>query len=303
MAEKNQNDKEFFALVGTGRKGVESMLATMGPEIAKVAAPNVGGNFEIWSTRALVEIANRDELRGVLQSREGIFSVYKALTKAATMGLQIGGQFPHAYLVPKEGKAVLVPTKDGYSFAAVHGPGAVLKAVPELVKIFDDERVTIDQAAGKLVYPDGRNPFPRGKLLGYAMVLEYRDGHIEIPSITREKVEAISKAYSQKEFGGGKKAPAWAKSEDEMYEKIAAKQLLKKPVKESEGLAMLLGLDDYEAPEYHEPPRDIGDRLSSRLDMRTVEPEEDEPTDTVEGDGSGEALPPIEDDGKPRDLF
>lgn len=283
MADKKES--EFFAVVGTGRKGVESMLATMGPEIAKVAAPNVGGNFDVWSTRALVEIANRDELKGVLQSREGIFSVYKALTKAATMGLQMGGQFAHAYLVPKEGKAVLVTTADGYSFASVHGPGAVLKSVPVLVKIYDDERVHIDQAAGKLVYPEGRSPFPSGKLVGYAMELEYRDGHREVPTITRAKVEQISDKYSAKEFPGGKKAPAWVKSPEEMYDKIAAKQLLKKPVRESEGLAMLLGVEEYEPPE-----RDIDDRMAGRLDdaMRDVTPEpESEPEPVAAEEAAG----------------
>jgi hypothetical protein len=64
-----------------------------------------------------------------------------------------------------------------------------------------------------------------------------------------------------------------------MYDKIAAKQLLKKPVKEAEGLAMLLSLDDYEAPEYTPPPRDISERVGERLDdsMRDVTPEDPKP--------------------------
>lgn len=274
----NQSEGEFFAMVGTGRKGVETMLATMGPEIAKVSAPNVGGNFDTWSTRALVEIANRDELRPVLQSREGIFSVYKALTKAATMGLQIGGQFPHAYLVPMGGKATLVTTAEGFAFAAVHGPGAVLKSIPQLGRVYDHDKLRVDAAAG--IVEHEYSPFvERGKLVGYYMVLEYRNGKREAVTITQAEVEAIEKAYSQKN------GPAWSKSAQAMHDKTAAKQLLKKPVKESEGLAMLLALDDYEAPEYAPPPRDMGDRLDARLDgaMRTVEPEpEPEPTPETE---------------------
>jgi recombinational DNA repair protein RecT len=268
LADKNQTDGEFFAVVGKGRQGVESMLEKMGGEIQKIAAPNVGGNFETWKTRALVEISNRDELKTVLQSREGIFSVYKALSKAATMGLQIGGQFPHAYLVPMGGKAQLVVTAEGYAFASAHGPGAVLANVPKLVRVHEKDTLRIDETAGTV-----RHEFDafgdRGKLVGYYMRLEYRDGHTEVSNITRAEVEGVAKAYSQKN------GPAWSKSPEAMNDKIAAKQLLKKPVREAEGLAMLMSLDEYEAPEYSPPPRDIAERMADRLDdsMRTVEPE------------------------------
>jgi len=292
----NQSEGEFFALVATGRKGVEDMLAKMGDEISKVAAPNVGGSFDVWKTRALVEIANRDELATVLSTRSGIFSVYKALTKAATMGLQIGGQFPHAYFVPMEGKAQLVTTADGYAFASVHGPGAVLASVPKLERVHANDKCHIDAAAGTVKHDF--EPFgERGKVAGYYMRLEYRDGHVEIPHITRADVEKIANDYSKKEFSSGKKSPAWAKSAEAMFDKIASKQLLKKPVKEAEGLSMMLAAEEYEAPEYTPPPRDISDRMSERLDgaMRTVEPiEDDGPLDGID-------IQPTEDD--PENVF
>jgi recombinational DNA repair protein RecT len=244
------------------------MLDKMGTEIATIAAPNVQGSFDVWKARALVEIANRDELKSVINSREGVFSVYKALTKAATMGLQIGGQFPHAYFVPMGGKAQLVTTAEGYAFAAVHGPGAVLANVPKLERVHENDKLRIDAAAGTVKHD--YEPFgERGKLVGYYMVLEYRDGHREVATITQADVEGIEKAY------GNKNSPAYSKSPQAMHDKTAAKQLLKKPVKESEGLAMLLGLEDYEAPEYTPPPRDVGDRVGARMDaaMRTVDPE------------------------------
>lgn len=291
MAEKNQTEGEFFALVGTGRKGVESMLETMGPEIAKIAAPNVGGNFDTWKARALVDVSNRDELREVLQTKPGIFSVYKALSKCATMGLQIGGQFPHAYLVPKEGKATLVVTAEGYAFAAVHGPGSVLRIVPALGKVYEKDTFRIDASAG--TFEHQFEAFgDRGKIVGYYMRLEYNDGHVEIPIATRAEVVGISNAYSTKVFPSGKKAPAWSKSEEEMYDKIAAKRLLKKPAREAEGLAMLLSLDEYEEPEPRQaPPRDVTERLGGRLDdaaasfeVQDSEPEEEaEPAETGDG--------------------
>jgi len=267
----NQTESEALALWGTGRKGVEDMLAKMGPEIQKTAAPNVRGDFDVWQARALVEIANRDELKTVLSTREGVFSVYKCLTKFSTMGLQIGGQFPHAYLVPFAGKAAPVVTADGYAFACAHGPGAVLVRIPKLEHVYEKDAFHLDAAAAMVKHDF--DPFgDRGKVVGYYMVLDYLDGHREISTATPKEVEEIEKSYSNKT------GPAWTKSLQEMHDSKAAKQLLKKPMRESEGLAMLLSLDDYEAPEYTPPPRDIGERMADRLDasMRTVEPEPDE---------------------------
>lgn len=264
-AKGNQSEGEFFAVVGTGRAGVSDMLEKMGGEIQAISAPNVGKSFDVWKARALIEIANRDELKDVLQTRPGIFSVYKALTKCATLGLQIGGQFPHAYFVPKEGKAMLVVTAEGYAFAAVHGPGAVLAAVPKLEHVYDKDKLIVNGAEGTVKHDFA--PFgDRGKLVGYYMILEYKDEHREVATITRAEVEKVSEGYSTKTFSSGKEAPAWKKSAEAMYDKIASKQLLKKPTKEAEGLAMLLGLDEYDTPEYTPPPRDIEDRMGSRLD-------------------------------------
>ncbi len=293
MAEKNQTEGEYFAIVGKGRAGVESMLEKMGSEIQKIAAPNVGGNFDTWKARALVEISNRDELKTVLQSKEGLFSVYKALSKAATMGLQIGGQFPHAYMVPMGGKAQLVPTAEGYAFAATHGPGAVLANIPKLVRVHEKDTLRIDETAGTV-----RHEYEafkdRGKLAGYYMRLEYRDGHNEVAHITQSEVDRIATAYSQKN------GPAWSKSGPAMFDKIAAKQLLKKPTKEAEGLAMLMSLDDYEQPEYSPPPRDVGERMSRRLDdaVSRIVPAE------AEAEPEAESVEPeAADDGEPEPVF
>lgn len=282
MPKENQSEGEFFALVSTGRKGVEDMLAKMGGEIQAVAAPNVGKSFDTWKTRALVEVSGRDELRGTLQTREGIYSVYKSLAKAATMGLQIGGQYPHAYLVPMGGKATLVPTADGLAFAAAHGPGAVLARVPKLEHVHEKDTFRVDAAAATVEH--SFEAFKdRGKVVGYYMALDYLDGHREIATITQEKVEAIEKAYSNK---GG---PAWTKSPQEMHDSKAAKQLLKKPAKEAEGLAMLLSLDDYQPPEYTPPPRDMEERLGGRLEgaMRDVTESAEEPEVKPESQAQG----------------
>jgi recombinational DNA repair protein RecT len=284
MAEKNQSEGEFFAVVATGRRGVESMLQTMGPEIAAIAAPNVGKSFETWKARALVEIANRDELRDVLQTKAGIFSVYKALAKAATNGLQIGGQFPHAYLVPMGGRAQLVTTAEGLAFASTHGPGAVLRHVPKLERVYEKDRFHVDMAAGAVKH-DFDAFGDRGKIAGYYMLLEYLDGHREVSTVTRADVLDIAAKY------GNQKSPAYGKSPEAMYDKTASKQLLKKPAKEAEGLAMLLSLDEYEAPEARPAPsRDVTERMSARLDdavegFKVEQVPEEEPAEEKQSEG------------------
>ena len=300
MAEKqqNQNEAEFFSIVGTGRKGIESMFEKMGDEIKIIAAPNVAGSFETWSRRALVEIANRDELAPILHSRAGIFSIYKCLARAATMGLQIGGQFPQAYFMPADGKAELVPTAEGYSFVAAHGPGAVLRSVPELIRVYETDKFRIDQKAAVIDHSyDPRAD--RGRLCGWYMRLEYTDGHVEIPYIGLEKVNKIIESYSRLKTNKGNLMPAFAKSMDEMQDKTAAKKLLKKPAREAEGLAMLFSLDDGlpedEPPQ--EPLRNVTDRVNNRLDRATEglgpAPEKDpekepDPEPEKKGDEKGE---------------
>lgn len=275
MAEKNQTPEEFFAVVGTGRRGVEDMLSKMGEEIKAIAAPNVHGGWETWSKRALVEIANREELAPILASRAGMFSVYKCLAKAATMGLQIGGVFPQAYFMPKEGKAELVVTAEGYSFSAAHGPGAVLRSTPELVRVHERDEFRIDTAKG-LVHHGFDPRKDRGKHVGWYMRLEYTDGHIEIPYVTTEKVQQIIDRYSRKETNSGKPMPSFAKSPEEMADKTAAKKLLRKPAREAEGLAMLLSLEgEPEDGEEPRPMRPVGERVSGRLDAaaESMEPQ------------------------------
>lgn len=306
----NQSESEFFQIVGTGRKGVEQMLEKMGEEIKAIAAPNVQKDFDTWSKRALVEIANRDELSPVLSSRHGIFSIYKCLAKASTMGLQIGGQFPQAYFMPAEGKAELVPTAEGYAFVAAHGPGAVLKGVPELIRVYEKDEFRIDQKEG-VVHHAYDPRADRGRLCGWYMRLEYVDGHVEIPYVPKEKVEKIIEGYSRTKTKTGALMPAFAKSRDEMEDKTAAKKLLKKPAREAEGLAMLYSLEppEEEIPIEAPPPRDVTERVSNRLDkaMEAQEREKPQPEKEQQQPKEKPAEKPVEKknapDPQPGDLF
>ena len=273
--EKNQTEEEFFAMVGTGRKGVADMLVNMSDEFKKIGAPNVTQEYGVWSHRALVYVANSEELQPLTKTRKGIFSIYKELAKAAQMGIQIGGHFAHAFLVPFGGEATLIVSWEGYAFAAAHGPGAVLKYVPKLAEVFEQDEFRIQEAEGTFTH--NYSPFDdRGKLVGYFMKLEYTDGRVELPYVTMKEVEEIIQHY------GNQNSPAYKKSRIDMYRKTAAKKLLKKPAKEAEGLAMMYQADmDVRPEDDRGEPADITDRATSRLDdivQKTEEtPEEEQP--------------------------
>ncbi len=302
--EKNQTEEEFFAIATVGRNGVKDMLAVMGPELHKIAAANVIDNFDVWKTRALVEIASSDALKPIIATRTGLLSIYQGLTKAATAGLQIGGQTPQVYFVPKAGKAVMIPTKEGYSQIATYGPGAVLREYPELHRVYEKDKFRIDDAAR--TYDHKFEPFAeRGKLLGYFTVLEYHDGRKAIPYILQDKVRDIQKAYKMSD------GPAWKKSPDEMDEKTAMKYLLREPVRESVGRAMMVSLDvEYEEVAPVEPEtRNVTERTSERLADATealdpenaVEPEESPDPEAGKEGKDGET--PTEGEKKGPDLF
>jgi recombinational DNA repair protein RecT len=265
MAEqkKNQTAEEYFGIVTTGRQGVEDMLAKMGGEIQAVGADNLkeSGAFETWKMRALVEVSTNQALidGGVLGTRPGLHSVYQALAKSANMGLQFGGHFPQAYLVPKAGKAVLIVSEEGLAFIGTYGPGAVLSVKPELHEVFEKDRFSIDDAAR--TYQHEYAPFAeRGKLVGYFTVLEYKDGRKQIPYILQAKVRQIEKAY------GGTSNPAYSNAPEQMDRKTAMKAMLRPVAKESEGLAMAYSLEEGEP----EPVmRDVTDRTVSRLAQAT----------------------------------
>jgi recombinational DNA repair protein RecT len=264
-AKGNQTEGEYFPVLTRGRAGMLDMFAKQREELIRVASPLVRQDFDTWTARALLDVMSRDELLPLTQTRKGLYSIYQALSECAVMGVQFGGHYPQAYLMPEGDTAELDITWEGMAFIAAHGPGAVLVKAPMLVRVFEKDTFRIDQGAGTVVHEyDPRFPDARGKLTGWYMKLEYRDGSVEIPFVTHAKVQEINARYSKKETRSGKTMPAWAKSPEEMEDKTAAKQLLKKPAKMSEGLAMALSSD--RAPvEPETPSADVRDRVGARL--------------------------------------
>jgi recombinational DNA repair protein RecT len=317
----NQTEGEYFAVVETGRRGVENMMEKMTDELKTIAAPTVADNLSVWQKRAVVWITGqKDLMERVCNSRAGLLSVYQGLARAATMGMQAGGNYPHFYLVPRDGKAVFVPTADGIGFAATYGPGGVLAHVPKLVKVYENDTLRISDADGDYTHTyDPRGD--RGKLALYLMQLEYKDGRKVIEYVTARKVFEITEAYSTKTYPGGKQAPAWAKSAEEMLDKTAAKRLLKKAAAESEGLSMLLSSEEEFSELAPESP-DVAERMSGRLDRMmdsagpVPERPEPEPVDVSPGSArdespeyeepipeTAEAEEPPQDEGGELDIF
>lgn len=244
---------------------IEQMVLEKSDKIRDVAVESVRQNFDQWTKRAIIEVSQNKELKEYIQSSQDAKNqFFVKLSKAAQIGLQIGGTRPHVYFINMNGSLRMDITKDGFAHSCVHGPQGVLRNIPELIKVFEYDKFSINQSKG--TYEHEFNPFgDRGKLLGYFMVLYYRDGHIEIPHIGIDKVLKIKNGFSNIN------SPAWKKSEDEMLEKIAVKQLLKKPFAESEGLAMLL-TSDIESDEIQEPVRQektISNKAVIRLEQAT----------------------------------
>jgi len=294
----NQSEAEFFASVAVGRKGLDSVALTLGPKIQEIALPSIRQAFPLWMQRAIVSIANDDNLKDVIRTRTGLFSIYQTLTRASTMGLQIGGQYAHAYLVPKAGRAVLMQSAVGLTYIAAHGPGAVLKYPPEVRPVYANDKLKIDAAGGVVTHTF--DPLSdRGKLALWYTKLEYIDGRVEIPYVRQEDVELIEKNY------GNMNSPAYKKSLMDMHLKTATKKLLKRPASESEGLAMALADDDAAEMEpvrtvEPSPPRDVSERMADRLDKAAdkirpadkIEEPEEEPDPGQDERPADDAPPP-----------
>lgn len=264
MSETNQKEQEFFAVVSTGRRGLEEMTDKMQGEIMSIAAKSVVDAGATWFKRAIVSIANNDQLGEVLKTKTGLFSIYKGLTKAATMGLQIGGQFPQCYLTPYAGKAELIVSAEGYKHAAVHGPGAVLSDV-QIERVYDGDQVRIDKGAGMVEHVVDVTK-DRGKLIGIYGIITKTDGKRLVDYMSRSEAMQIRDTHST--AYKNRKGP-WISDEDAMIEKTAAKKFLRRFAAEAEGLAMLFGNDaeDYQE-QFDPPPRDVSDRMAGHLDRK-----------------------------------
>ncbi|MFW6312813.1 MAG: recombinase RecT [Spirochaetota bacterium] len=292
----NQSEGEFFALEKTGRDGVKMMIDRMHDEIIGAAAAQVQQQPSVWMQRAFLSVVNNDNLKDVLGHKRGIYSIYKAFAKAAQMGIQLGGQFPHAYLIPFKNKdngyrpeAEMIVTAEGYRFAACHGSQPVLRDAI-FRPVYEGDDVAIDQGKGEVSHrvTPGKE---RGKLLGVYGKLERPDGSTLVEWVPIEDIHAVRDNHSLAWQKGWD--TAWKTDPEAMAMKTAAKRILKRYAAESEGLAMLMAADAEAELRETAPrePRDVTDRTTDRLEKRIggmTPPAEPEPEPEEEQPASGE---------------
>jgi recombinational DNA repair protein RecT len=205
------------------------------PTLLEVAAPNVRSDPN-WISRAKIELLSKPETAELLLSTRGLESSVYAIIRAATVGVNFGGTKPQAYFVPADGKVRLDISQYGYCAAAVYGPGAVLSQVPELITVHQNDGIRIDQSKGEILFPvGGIDPFcNRGKLVGWIMRMEFKDGRqAEVKYLSFEKARQIEETHGQTG------SPSYKKDRDQMDEKIAVKQLLKRVFAEAEGRSQM----------------------------------------------------------------
>jgi len=276
-------------------------------DIMAVAAPNVKSDGN-WITRAKLELLARPDVAQLMTTKKGVETALTAIIRAATVGINFGGTKPQAYFVPTEGGVRLDVSQYGFCAAAVYGPGAILSQVPELITVHQNDGIRIDQGEGRIIFPAGGiDPFgDRGKLVGWLMRMEFKDGRQpEVKYVSFEKVRQVEDTHGQ--LG----SPAYKKDRDQMDEKTAVKQLLKRVFAEAEGrsqMSMEALMDEPEPTPTVE--RDPSKRMADRMDratqtMKPAEPVVAEPEQTVEDAPEPEAAapPPAEGSKDPDELF
>jgi len=274
--ETNQTPADEQAVVATGRKGLERAVQVMERDIMVAAAPDVIKAGQVWLQRAIVAISGNDKLKQILQTKPGILSVIKSIQKAATMGLQIGGQFPHCHIVGYEDKAELIVSTQGYKHAAIHGEGATLADI-DISRVYEGDQVKIDKGQAQVSHTI--DPMAdRGKLVGVYGIITKLDGSKRVEYMSKSDALRIRDAHSAG-YKSGRPSP-WKTDEDAMVEKTAAKSFLRPYAAESEGLAMLYTAED-EPGDYTPPPRDVSDRMADRLDAKVERVATIKPAQTV----------------------
>lgn len=301
------SDPKTMELTTKPAQNLANVMLKKLPDFLAVAAPNVRAD-QNWLARAQLEIMSKPETANLMLKTRGLETAVYAIMRAATVGINFGGTKPQAYFVPAGDGVRLDVSQFGYAHAAVYGPGAVLSHIPELIKVHENDGTKMNQATGEIIFPPGGiDPFgERGKLVGYMMRLEFKDGRqAQVVTITQAKVMQIAQQYGQVN------GPAYKKSDDQMYEKVAVKQMLKRAYAESEGNAQnaLDWLD--EAPAAEGPAkveRDPLKRMERQMQgattaMKTAESAEEPVVEDEPEPEAAHADEPATDGKPPEELF
>jgi len=246
-----------------------------------------------WFERALVYISGESYLLQSMGSKEGQFAVLKCLMNACSLGLQFGGMYPQAYIVPFAGVPTLIPTAAGLKSIVLSNPAVVASINSSL--IYTNDKCSIDLAAGQVVHSFDpiRHSGKRGDCVGgYAIVTDLKGYN----HVTYMGLEDINRSRDM--------SPSWKKSKDgsvwgKFWPEMAEKTIIKKAVKpflpmkdsrlqaiEEEDDRTVLNSDDLEA--YQE--MNISERVSMQMDQGAppADPQQQEKEKPVITEGSGD---------------
>lgn len=249
MSQKN----ELFALVESKQN-----------ELWEIKANFLKEEQSVYFKRALLYVSQNSDLMKITKGA-GAKSIFNCISNALQMGLKLGGQIPHAHIVPMKETATLIPTADGYKFIALTDPPVLKSFIVRAV--YDGEKFSLNYTTGEVNHEIDYKT-KRGDLMGvYCMITEL-DGVKKAEFMYLDDINHIRNTYS----------PTWkavkAKKLSENYcpwltdpvmmaLKTATKRFLKPYASLKEGLLWALSLQE-ETPEQDNRP--IESRAGSILD-------------------------------------
>jgi len=231
------------------------MVTQKEKDLWSIKAAYLSEGKEIYFKRALINIMDNKDLAEMSKTPAGAGALFKCISQALQMGLQIGGQIPQAYILPFKNQPVLSPTAEGYKFIVLSDP-PVLKDF-HVQKIHDGDDCSINAATGEVTHTI---PITKEKrnLIGIYCVITELNGRKHADFMSRGDIEDIRDKWSLQKDG-----KAWTKSFDQMALAKAVKRFLKPYAAKKEGLAMALTVDEDSTVQDNRP---ISDRVMSSLD-------------------------------------
>ena len=281
-----QTQKNALASFRQAVKSREAQIWESRAEYLKTEQPRY---FE----KAMLYIAQQESLVQLIGTQEGRTSIMSCLISACQLGLEFGGMYPQAYIVPfkqkcSDGKyhkvGTLIPSAVGYKTIAMTEPRVIMDAFTRCV--YSNEDCRIDFSSGRVhhefdVIKHGGN---KGDFLGvYATVYTMDD--LQVPLyMSKKDIEAVRN--STPTYKAGYKSDAWEQHFEAMAQKTVMKKALKPFVTTKSALASLyqrdgenanhtINLTEDQAQEYREQP--IEDRVLSGMGEEPPEVREEPP--------------------------
>jgi phage RecT family recombinase len=227
--------------------------------------------------KAMLYIAQQESLVELIGTHQGRTSIMSCLISACQLGLEFGGMYPQAYIVPfkqkcSDGKyhkvGTLIPSAVGYKTIAMTEPRVIMDAVTRCVYSNDECRIDFSTGQVNHEYDVIKHGGEKGDFLGvYAVVYTLDDMQVPL-YMSRKDIESVRD--STPTYKAGYKSDAWEQHFEAMAEKTVIKKALKPFVTTKSALASLYQRDgetgaetvvmtEERAKEYRESP--IEDRV------------------------------------------